>query len=336
MKSNNIEIFESKPKDFNSKVDVAAAYLEIDGKILFLQLSERKEYFRRWGVPAGKFEREEAPESALRRELFEETGISFSAIHSVQSIGQLYIRKPKLDYVFHAFKVHLKHLPEIVLSDEHIAYRWVSPEEAKTLDLLDGAEYALEFYRSHSTKISEIDFNAERILKKEFYFIRHGQTDYNLLGNKTDHPDVSLNAMGRNQAQKIAPLVVSLSIDTICFSPFQRAKETKDIISINMFAKEREISNLGECSLNIWQEMTSLGSKALSCGSKSVQAFMNRVIDGVNLALDQEGQILIVAHGGIHWALCCLLNVEQEWIIDNCVPVHFSYQGDKWTAKKLL
>lgn len=175
------------------------------------------------------------------------------------------------------------------------------------------------------------------ITKKEFYFIRHGQTDYNLLGNKVDHPDVSLNAYGREQAQKIEPLIASLNISNICFSPFKRAKETKDIISSKLAAREWEIPHLGECSLNVWQEMTSLGSKAISCTSEAVQKFMQQVIHGINQALDQQGQILIIAHGGIHWALCCLMNVEHEWVIENCLPVHF-FPDDtgRWRTKKLI
>lgn len=173
------------------------------------------------------------------------------------------------------------------------------------------------------------------ITKKDFYFVRHGQTAYNLLGDKVDHPDVSLNACGREQAQKIEPLIASLNIRNICFSPFKRVKETKDIISAKLTAKEWEIPYLGECSLSVWQEMTSLGPKAISCTSEAIQKFMQQVIVGINQALDKEEQILIVAHGGIHWALCCLMNVENDWLIDNCVPVHFSYIEDKWTARKL-
>jgi probable phosphoglycerate mutase len=173
------------------------------------------------------------------------------------------------------------------------------------------------------------------ITKKEFYFIRHGQTDYNLLGDKVDHPDISLNACGKKQAEKMQSLIASLPLNAICFSPFRRAQETKNILASNLVVKQHEIVHLGECSLDVWQEMTTLGIEAVSCKSPHVQKFMQQVISGINQALDKEGPVLVVAHGGIHWALCCLMNVEHEWIIDNCVPVHFYYEENKWVAKKL-
>lgn len=56
------------------------------------------------------------------------------------------------------------------------------------------------------------------ILKKEFYFVRHGQTDYNIAKHKKDldHPiDIPLNDTGRTQAKLIEPLVAVLPIQTI-------------------------------------------------------------------------------------------------------------------------
>lgn len=171
--NNDVQIFLKKPEDFNAKVDVAAAYIEVDGKILLLQLSENKEHSKSWGVPAGKFERGETPENALRRELFEETGISLKVDNRVDLIGQLYVRKPEIDYVFHAFKVDLESVPAIILSDEHIAYSWVSIDEAKKLDLLEGEETILQFLSNSKKTRPRTNVNVYLVLKKENKVLLH-------------------------------------------------------------------------------------------------------------------------------------------------------------------
>ncbi|MBI3236749.1 MAG: histidine phosphatase family protein [Chlamydiales bacterium] len=175
------------------------------------------------------------------------------------------------------------------------------------------------------------------IFKKSFYFIRHGQTDYNVLKCKVDHEDVSLNQVGFLQAQTIEPFVAELPIRSVCFSPLKRAKETKELITIRLQAVHYEIAQLGECSSQIWKEMTSLGGDALQSSQEPVRDFIQQVLEGVNRALSQEGPVLIVAHGGIHWAVCCLMGIERhEWAIGNCQLVHFSpEQNGQWQAKKL-
>lgn len=176
------------------------------------------------------------------------------------------------------------------------------------------------------------------IEKKEFYFVRHGQTDYNVFKCKVDHEDVSLNQVGFLQAQTIEPLVADLPVKSVCFSPLKRAKETKEIISARLDVIHHEIPDLGECTMQIWKEMTQLGSDAFNNSSEPVRAFMQRVADGINQALSCEGPVLIVAHGGVHWAACCLMGIEEhEWIIGNCLPVHFSLQQEGfWRARKLV
>lgn len=62
------------------------------------------------------------------------------------------------------------------------------------------------------------------IHKKEFYFIRHGQTDNNVSVDKVDHADVSLNAVGLKQAEDLEPIIARLPIKSVCYSPMKRAK----------------------------------------------------------------------------------------------------------------
>lgn len=65
--------------------------------------------------------------------------------------------------------------------------------------------------------------------------------------------------------------------------------------------------------------------------------FMDRVREGINHALSLPGPSLIVPHGAVHWAICCMLGIENhEWAVNNCAVVHFSLGTcEKWIATKL-
>lgn len=141
-----IEIFEAKPKNFTAHVDVAACYLEMDGCLLLLQQAGHKPEPGRWGVPAGKKERNETIETTAQRELFEETGIAISSFQ-LETLGCLYIRKPEVNYVYHMFRVCLNAKPAIHLSEEHQDYRWASMEALDLMPLMAGAKGALEKFR---------------------------------------------------------------------------------------------------------------------------------------------------------------------------------------------
>jgi len=66
--------------------------------------------------------------------------------------------------------------------------------------------------------------------------------------------------------------------------------------------------------------------------------FINRVQNGINQALSFPGPSMVIAHGGVHWAICSLMGIkEHEWMINNCVPIHFSIDdGNHWIARKLI
>lgn len=146
----DIEVHQQQPAGFCCQVHIAACYLEIEGKILLLQLPEGKKEAGKWGVPAGKFEGGESPEEAAKRELFEETGIAVDPATQMQYLGALYIRKPEIDYIYHSFRVHLPAMPEVHISHEHQDYRWASAQEMEEMPLMMGAKEALEQYRKQS------------------------------------------------------------------------------------------------------------------------------------------------------------------------------------------
>jgi 8-oxo-dGTP diphosphatase len=140
------EVYELRPKDFVPKVEVAGIYVNINDKVLLLQLSSRKREAGKWGVPAGKLESNESVIEGARRELLEETDIDITSVDMLKSIGKLFIRKPDIDYVYHLFGLNLELFPNIQLSAEHHNHKWVTRIEANALNLMDGAKEALDFY----------------------------------------------------------------------------------------------------------------------------------------------------------------------------------------------
>ncbi len=63
---------------------------------------------------------------------------------------------------------------------------------------------------------------------------------------------------------------------------------------------------------------------------KEVQSFIERVKRELNFALKQNGPVLIVAYGGVYWAICHLMSINGEWAIGNCIPIHFTvYKNGK-------
>jgi probable phosphoglycerate mutase len=69
------------------------------------------------------------------------------------------------------------------------------------------------------------------IPKRPFYFLRHGQTDWNLEGRYQGHSDIPLNATGIAQAQAAAACLARVAINRIVASPLIRAVATAAIVA---------------------------------------------------------------------------------------------------------
>jgi len=70
--------------------------------------------------------------------------------------------------------------------------------------------------------------------KRSFYFLRHGQTAWNVEGRFQGHTDIPLNEVGLRQAEEAARALASCSIDVIVASPLLRARKTAEIIAARL------------------------------------------------------------------------------------------------------
>jgi len=67
-------------------------------------------------------------------------------------------------------------------------------------------------------------------MKKDIYFIRHGQTAKNTK-HVHQHYDEPLSEEGQGQAEVVATFAQSLDVDELVTSPFARARQTTEVIS---------------------------------------------------------------------------------------------------------
>lgn len=143
-----IKIFETKPADFQIDVSVAACVVECGSKVLFLKRSVISVEPNTWCLPGGKLEPDETPEEGAIRELFEETGIRIDT--PPQDLGPLYFSRPGTNFPFHVFRVTLAHEPKVTLSQEHLDYIWVTPQETARLNLISGGRQVVKKYLNYS------------------------------------------------------------------------------------------------------------------------------------------------------------------------------------------
>lgn len=133
-------IFLEPPLDFNPKMEVAACYITHKQKILYLHRHRNKSYGQKWDSAGGKINKGEAPLSAVVREVQEETGLKLT-LRDLIFEKIIFVRYPEIDFIFHAFSYNFLDLPEITLNPlEHTEYRWVTPQEALSLDLVPDEE----------------------------------------------------------------------------------------------------------------------------------------------------------------------------------------------------
>jgi broad specificity phosphatase PhoE len=162
---------------------------------------------------------------------------------------------------------------------------------------------------------------------EKFYFVRHGQTHANLSNLAAGAGwDVELNETGIAQARHLAEseaLQACIGVKTICVSPMLRARQTAE--SLNHVLKAETVTvddlrewHLGEWEKRAWSELPDLflpGSNPP--GGEAQMEFGMRVNQGLQKALSNPGPVLIVAHGGVWYAISKILQLDHGHIA-NC------------------
>ncbi|MGL5751672.1 MAG: histidine phosphatase family protein [Paraclostridium sp.] len=86
-----------------------------------------------------------------------------------------------------------------------------------------------------------------------FYIVRHGQTNWNILGKTQGHGNSDLTAKGIEQAQELAESIVNYPIDYIYSSDLGRAVETADILGEKLNINVQKTEALREMGFGEWE-----------------------------------------------------------------------------------
>ena len=182
---------------------------------------------------------------------------------------------------------------------------------------------------------------------KTFYFIRHGQTDWNKKHVFQGCNDIPLNDVGVQQAIERAPSLNQFQNLQLFTSPLSRASKTAELMAENSDYEGSiiEIQDIRECESQEtakWLMRQKLKSETLPSFEKLVkngespEAFVQRVGSAVESVLEMSGDKtpLIVAHGGTCTGICGYFGCE---IIrtPNCCLVEFEWFQDRYYVRVL-
>ncbi len=108
-----------------------------NGKILILKRSAEEDCFKEeWDIPGGRIEFGEIPEVSLKREVKEECGINIDIIKPI-SIWTFFKNNKKTQVVGVTMLCKYKS-GKVKLSDEHMNFKWINPEEIKNYKTQEG------------------------------------------------------------------------------------------------------------------------------------------------------------------------------------------------------
>lgn len=171
------------------------------------------------------------------------------------------------------------------------------------------------------------------ITRRGFWFLRHGQTDWNGSGRWQGQTDVPLNALGETQARAAGPLLRGAGIEVICSSPLGRARRTADLVAATLGVPVFDIPGLLEMDVGPYEGRTegywleSWRADEAVPGIEPFPAFRRRIAAAINHALGHPGEVLVVAHGGVFWALERLCGRPGFTRLPNCAPARLTPAG---------
>lgn len=182
--------------------------------------------------------------------------------------------------------------------------------------------------------------SAETLNPIPFWFLRHGETDWNARNWSQGNVEIPLNETGLAQARSAALLLRNRGIRTIMCSPLGRARVTADIAATELGLPVEIEQDLREVSYGVQEGkpmsewfVAWIEGKLTPEGAESFAALTRRAVAAINRCTARPGPVLVVAHGALFRALRAAMGHEPNVRARNAVPIRCqppSQPGQPW------
>jgi broad specificity phosphatase PhoE len=173
---------------------------------------------------------------------------------------------------------------------------------------------------------------------RPFWFLRHGETDWNAQGLSQGNIDIPLNPAGLAQAYAAASMLRNRGIATIVASPLSRAYATAVIVAQRLGLAVEIDNDLREVSFGAQegQPMSDWFAAWVAGGftPEGAECFADlraRAVGAVNRALERPAPVLVVAHGAFFRALRAEMGLEPNVRTPNAAPLWCEPGISAWT-----
>ncbi|MDB5416108.1 MAG: phosphoglycerate mutase [Rubritepida sp.] len=175
-----------------------------------------------------------------------------------------------------------------------------------------------------------------------FWFLRHGETDWNAEGLSQGQTDVPLNHVGLMQAKRAARTLHPIPIKTIVSSPLSRARVTAEYAAEKLGLPVSFDDDLKEVNFGV-QEGEPMGNwyddwisgKYTPEGAEPFAVLRARCVAAINRATALPGPVLVVAHGALWRAFRYEAGLPANVRTPNALPLHARPVNGKWELDTL-
>lgn len=163
--------------------------------------------------------------------------------------------------------------------------------------------------------------------RRAFWFLRHGETDWNARALSQGNVDIPLNEIGVAQAARAAELLRGRGIRSIASSTLSRARDTAEMVAGVLGLPIRFDDALRECAFGVQegQPMADwfddwVEGRMVPEGAESFADLRLRAVAAANRALQMEAPVLVVGHGAVFRALRAEMGLPANVRTPNAMP----------------